>query len=317
MRRSVFAAAAVIALTATTAAVIPGTFTVAIAAAPAASDPLAGLVIAPEKAAAPYSRTMYRHWIASGAAGCDVRDRVLIRDATVRPKVYSGCRLVGGTWTSLYDKKTFTTPSSLDVDHVVPLAEAHRSGGWKWSAQRRQAYANDLKGLTLLAVSASSNRSKGDRDPAEWLPPNKAYRCDYAARWVSVKKAWKLTVDKAEATALRRVLRGCTGTRVTTAPAPTTAAPTWTVTATAPTAATTATAAPSAPVPATTTPTIPAPEPTVTTTTATSTDTGPAPRRYATCADARAAGVTPIYAGTPLYDLNTHLDRDHDGIACE
>jgi hypothetical protein len=43
---------------------------------------------------------------------------------------------------------------------------------------------------------------------------------------------------------------------------------------------------------------------------------GPA-TRYANCTAARAAGVTPILRGTPLYDANTHLDRDRDGVACE
>lgn len=73
---------------------------------------------------------------------------------------------------------------------------------------QRQRFANDLDYPgSLIAVSASSNRSKGARDPAEWLPPNGGYRCEYVRTWVEVKLRWNLSVDPAEVSAIRSL--GC------------------------------------------------------------------------------------------------------------
>lgn len=118
--------------------------------------------------------------------------------------------MIGSTWNSKYDGASTSNPSSFDVDHVVPLAEAWRSGADQWSAARRQAFANDVAWRhTLIAVSASSNRSKGDRDPADWLPPRKEDRCRYVQVWVGVKHRWDLTMDQREKTAVDQALKGC------------------------------------------------------------------------------------------------------------
>ena len=86
----------------------------------------------------------------------------------------------------------------------------HRSGGDRWTPGQRQAYANDLgHGGTLIAVSASANRSKGDKDPAQWLPLNAAYRCEYVRTWLAVKAEWEPLMDTAEAQAVRSVQRNC------------------------------------------------------------------------------------------------------------
>jgi hypothetical protein len=66
------------------------------------------------------------------------------------------------------------------IDHVVPLAEAWRSGAAAWNADQRERFANDLVDPQLIAVSASSNRSKGDQDPAEWKPPRRVTWCLYS-----------------------------------------------------------------------------------------------------------------------------------------
>jgi hypothetical protein len=98
----------------------------------------------------------------------------------------------------------------LDIDHMVPLAESWDSGASTWSASERQAYANELgDARSLIAVFASSNRSKGDQDPAEWMPPAQDYRCTYATTWVAVKTRWGLSVDPAESEALEGILAGC------------------------------------------------------------------------------------------------------------
>lgn len=104
---------------------------------------------------------------------------------------------------------------------MVPLAEAWDSGASAWTPQRREAYANDQGAETsLVAVTARSNRSKSDKDPADWLPPaSKEVRCQYAAEWAGTKLRWGLTVDGAELAALRDVAVGCPFETVTYEPA--------------------------------------------------------------------------------------------------
>jgi len=178
------------------------------------ADVLAGLRVAPEHRTG-YKRTLFRIWIDADGNGCDTRHEVLIAEAIVAPKVSAACALSGGRWTSLYDGLTFTDASQLDIDHVVPLAEAWDSGAYRWTAARRQAFANDLGvSWSLIAVSAASNRSKGDKDPAGWLPPLAGYRCRYLAVWVSIKERWSLAVDPAEKTAIA----GATGCQATPVP---------------------------------------------------------------------------------------------------
>ncbi|MCA1847037.1 MAG: lamin tail domain-containing protein, partial [Actinobacteria bacterium] len=149
------------------------------------------------------------------------------------------CKVVAGDWYSLYDGLTFTDPAELDIDHMVPLAEAWDSGAASWDADRRQAYANDLDHpQALRAVSASSNRSKGDLDPAQWKPTRDASWCEYANDWVTVKKAWDLTADQDEVDDLRVMLRTCgrqspppASPSPSPSPSATTAKPTTTTTA--------------------------------------------------------------------------------------
>lgn len=163
-----------------------------------------------------YDRDLFRHWVDGDGDGCDAREEVLIAEATTTPSVGSGCALSGGRWSSYYDGATWTVPSDLDVDHMVPLAEAWDSGARTWSAAERQSYANDLgDDRTLAAVTDNVNQSKGDQDPAEWEPPVTGVRCRYAAEWVAVKLRWRLTVDPAERTALGDRAAGCPSTRIT------------------------------------------------------------------------------------------------------
>jgi len=174
---------------------------------PTASTATAGPVVAPEGPSTGYSRDHFPHWTGRGEA-CDTREIVLRRQgAGVRTD--AECRATAGTWTSVYDGVTLTDAAKVDVDHVVPLAEAWRSGASGWSEERRRAFANDLDRPQLVAVSARSNRAKGDQDPAEWKPPVETYWCTYARDWVAVKVAYGLTVDQAEHNALTAMLARC------------------------------------------------------------------------------------------------------------
>ena len=173
---------------------------------------------APEHRAG-YSRDLFRLWIDANGDGCDTRHEVLIDEAVKAPHVGSGCSLTGGKWISPYDGVVVTNASGLDIDHLVPLAEAWDSGANRWTAARREAFANDL-GVpwALFAVTASSNRSKGDQDPAEWLPPLKSDRCTYVVDWVAVKIRWGLSVDPTERRALLADAAGCGNTRIPSIP---------------------------------------------------------------------------------------------------
>jgi hypothetical protein len=124
--------------------------------------------------------------------------------------------LTGGEWYSPYDDTYFTDPSKLDIDHLVPLAEAWDSGASSWTAAERQAYANDLgDSRDLIAVSARSNRSKADQDPSTWLPPAAGYRCTYVTNWITDKTRWGLSIDAGEQTALEQDLANCPDSPIT------------------------------------------------------------------------------------------------------
>jgi hypothetical protein len=191
----------------------------------------------------------------------------LIAEAIVKTKKGPKCVLTGGRWISAYDGKTFTKDSGLDVDHMVPLAEAWRSGAWAWTAKQRQDFANDLSDpRALIAVSASSNRSKGDRDPKTWLPTKG--KCTYIESWVAIKVRYSLTFDTGELSVIQSYFTSCpitnissqvlsgyetAGNQVAPTPTPT---PTPTVSATpTPTPTVSATPTPTPTVSATPTPT--------------------------------------------------------------
>jgi hypothetical protein len=157
-----------------------------------------------------YDRDLFRHWIDSDGDGCNTRREVLIEEAIEKPTISGDCDLIGGTWYSVFDSVTTEDPGDFDIDHFIPLKEAWDSGAHAWSASQRRAFANDLGNPeALIAVTASSNRSKSDSDPADWLPPNQEYHCQYITDWIKVKIFWRLSVDEREFQALRKVALGC------------------------------------------------------------------------------------------------------------
>ncbi|MGW0188103.1 HNH endonuclease family protein [Streptomyces sp. NPDC003362] len=163
-----------------------------------------------------YQRDAFKHWIDADKDGCHTRSEVLKAEAVVAPEQGPRCTLTGGQWYSPYDDRYIQGPRGLDIDHLVPLAEAWDSGASQWTAQEREAYANDLgDDRALIAVSAASNRSKADQDPTTWLPPAEGYRCQYATDWVADKTRWGLSIDASEEAALSEVLDGCPNVPIT------------------------------------------------------------------------------------------------------
>jgi hypothetical protein len=168
---------------------------------------LSELTVKAEGSTSGYSRDLFPHWITQSGA-CDTREVVLKRDGT-NVTQSSSCAATAGSWYSEYDGETWTAAGDVDIDHIVPLAEAWTSGANSWTTAQRQAYANDLTRPQLIAVTDNVNQSKSDKDPAEWLPPRAAYHCTYARMWVQVKHYYDLSVDSAEKSALQGVLNGC------------------------------------------------------------------------------------------------------------
>jgi hypothetical protein len=165
-----------------------------------------------------YVRTKFKHWVGVGN-GCDSRKAVIISEAIVKPTVEKGCVIKGGEWLSIYDNVKVTDAGKLDVDHMVPLAEAWDSGASAWDAAKREMYANDQTDPRhLIAVTGASNRSKSDQDPADWVPTNKAYVCEYLDNWVSIKVRWNLAVDKKEKDFILTNLKSCKSVKITVNP---------------------------------------------------------------------------------------------------
>lgn len=156
---------------------------------------------------ADYERDAWHHWDDIDGDGCDARQQAL-RDASVTPaQLYYPCQVVAGDWISAYDGFASSDPGDLDIDHVVPLENAHISGGWAWTAEQRRLFANDQ--FDLWVVSAASNRSKGKSAPDEWRPPDRGAWCEYAVRWVNIKLRWGLSARTSERDALGQMLDTC------------------------------------------------------------------------------------------------------------
>ncbi|MCR2828014.1 excalibur calcium-binding domain-containing protein [Microbacterium sp. zg.Y909] len=234
-----------------------------------------------------YDRDQFgQRWLDVDRNGCDTRNDILARDLTDIEK--SGpCKVMSGILADPFTAQTIgfvrgqDTSAEVQIDHVVSLSDAWQKGAQHLTADQRASFANDP--LNLLAVDGGANAQKGDGDAATWLPSNKAFRCAYVARQVSVKATYGLWVTQAEHDAIARVLAECPDEpAVTSAFAP----------------------VPAAPAPA------PAPEP------APAPAPAPAPDvYYENCTAVRAAGAAPIHAGDPGY--SSKLDRDGDGVACE
>jgi len=177
---------------------------------------LEGLAAGPPGSMAGYSRDEFPHWASEAErygwkepdGSCDVRDTALIRDGE-DVEIDGDCSITAGTWLDPYTGRTLIASSEVEIDHVVPLANAWRSGASSaaWSIADREAYANDPE--VLLSADAGANREKGDKGPEAWKPPNHDYWCEYARRWIWIKSDWHLTVNPAEKSSLRQMLETC------------------------------------------------------------------------------------------------------------
>lgn len=160
-------------------------------------------------------------WGPPDRASCDTRERILQRDA--RP----GTLAVGpqcqpfGVWSRVYVEGEVSNPSMIQIDHVVALSDAWRSGGWRWfdrsaptherAVARMLSYAQDPG--VLWAVDGPENMRKNDKGPADWQPPYREAGCEYATRYVTIKAAWGLSITTRDRDAAGRLLVTCKETK--------------------------------------------------------------------------------------------------------
>ena len=171
------------------------------------------ITVAPIPAGIPeYDRSDWRHWIDEDGDCQDARQEVLVEESLVEVTFETDrkCRVETGQWFGAFTGAYVDDPGDLDIDHMVPLKNAHLSGAWSWNPSMKEEYANYLgEENHLIAVTAGANRSKGARGPEEWMPSNQGYWCEYATDWAEIKAWWELTMTDAEAEAVVEMLQRC------------------------------------------------------------------------------------------------------------
>lgn len=160
-----------------------------------------------EPAKVEYSRTDWKHWESFGRTCWNVREealarqavpstiKVLNKDKNLTKSIDEACYVAAGKWIDLYSGNTVANPSSLDLDHIVPLSYAARHGGQSWNSETKKKFANDLDN-NLLIVSARENRAKSDKGPSQYMPADENFHCQYAIRWIDVTNKYKLTITE-------------------------------------------------------------------------------------------------------------------------
>jgi hypothetical protein len=174
-----------------------------------------GLVVAEENNAG-YDRDKYFGTWADTDGDCqNTRQEVLAIETMAVPSyTQDGCEVSGGQWFTFWDNRTHASPSTLQIDHTVPVHEAWGSGARYWSQERRVAYLNDLGDpRTLNAQTSELNVEKNGKSPQYWMPP--ANGCAYIEQWVAVKIRWGLSVNSGEKATLLRYASSCPAVLVT------------------------------------------------------------------------------------------------------
>jgi hypothetical protein len=182
-----------------------------------ASELLEELVVKGRSPKTGYARDEFGSgWATIG--GCDTRNEILQQSLTELRIGEDNCTVLSGVLNDPYTGNVIkftrggSTSGAVQIDHVVALSDAWQKGAQDMEFIERVLFANDL--LNLLAVDGPANQQKGDKDAASWLPANKAYRCQYVARQVAIKKEYSLWITEAEKAAMKRVLNGCGEQRV-------------------------------------------------------------------------------------------------------
>ena len=157
-----------------------------------------------------YDRDTWGEWDDSNRDCRNTRADILATESSKAVTYHNGCRVVNGQWHDPWNGQVYTEASEVDIDHHVPLANAHYSGGHAWDEFRKRQYYNDTDlPAALNAMSSADNRSKGAKGPERWTPHDPARHCDYATGWVAVKSKYGLSVTTNERNALAQMLSTC------------------------------------------------------------------------------------------------------------
>jgi len=160
----------------------------------------------------PYRRSDWPQWTDADGDCRDTRQEVLVRDSAV-PVHFTDprrCIVATGIWADPYSGEIVTDAAQLAVDHLVPIGNVHRAGGWLWDAHKRAQYVNDLSDPDhLVAVRRSLHQAKGDLGPEAWKPPRRGDWCAYARAWERIKARWQLTMTAAEHAAVGEMEATC------------------------------------------------------------------------------------------------------------
>jgi len=160
-----------------------------------------------------YDRKDYKHWVDEDKNCRDTRQEVFVDEhfyyiGELEFKTDKQCRVTSGLWFDLFTGQWFTDPKDIDIDHTVPLKDAHISGAWAWNSTKKMEYANYLHDPDhLIAVSKSQNRSKGSKSPDKWLKIPERLKPRYCKKWNNVKVRWGLTVTQSELDTLKVYLK--------------------------------------------------------------------------------------------------------------
>lgn len=187
-----------------------------------------------EKASIDYSRREWKHWTSNDGRKCwNTRNEILHRDAVpgtvkyvdkfIKEAAYENACAIGspkedkgelrlntdnsGKWICPYSGIEITNSTEIDIDHIIPLSYAAKAGGQSWSAEKKEAFANDPD--NLLATSAKENRSKGDKGPSEYMPPLRAYRCNYAKAFGVLVHKYNLNISESDLDEIQKTLKAC------------------------------------------------------------------------------------------------------------
>jgi hypothetical protein len=155
-----------------------------------------------------YSRKLYKHWSDKNKDCLDTRAEILRKRSLIPVATKKkGCKIVSGAWDDYYFNEKLYTAKQVDIDHLIPLKNAHLNGASEWTSQEKEIFANDPENLVI--TNKRYNRSKGAKGIDKWLPIEKPYACKYVRDWVKIKKKYGLNLSEPEVYSINAIKPTC------------------------------------------------------------------------------------------------------------
>jgi hypothetical protein len=171
-------------------------------------------VSAPVAISHDYNRKEWKHWIDIDKNCIDTRNEILksrsLIEVTLNPK---GCKVASGEWDDFYYPEKLLLAKNIDIDHLIPLKNAHISGGSEWSSEEKKVFANDPE--NLVVTNLKYNRQKGALGIDGWLPIKKNYACKYIKKWIYIKNKYQLTILQDEVNTIETIRSECNNLGIT------------------------------------------------------------------------------------------------------